>query len=89
MGDQGRRDPTASPTTDGQAPGRRAHGPTTFPRDEAREASLRAELEGIQRVNHVVEGVVSSVERATENMEVRRWDRTRAENGGAGRLITE
>ena len=35
-----------------------------------REAQLRAELEGLKRVNEVVEGVISSLDRAKAGMDV-------------------
>ena len=38
--------------------------------EEAREAALRKELAGIRNINHVVEGVVESLEKATGNMDV-------------------
>lgn len=37
--------------------------------DEEREEALRAELEGVQNINTVIEGVLGSLERAKENME--------------------
>lgn len=37
---------------------------------EARDAALRAELEGVKRINEVVEGVLSSLEKAKSNMGV-------------------
>ncbi|KAI9884443.1 MAG: dolichol-P-mannose synthesis [Watsoniomyces obsoletus] len=43
---------------------------TRYDAEEAREAALRAELEGVRNINRVVEGVVDSLERAKQNMEV-------------------
>lgn len=43
-----------------------------FDADEAHQASLRAELEGVRNINRAIEGVVSSLERAKQNMEARR-----------------
>lgn len=40
-----------------------------FDAEEQREAALRAELQGLQNINHVIEGVVGSLERAKQNME--------------------
>lgn len=40
--------------------------------EEAREAALRRELEGVRNINEVIEGVIGSLDRAKENMEVRR-----------------
>ncbi len=37
--------------------------------EEAREAALRAELEGVQNINTVIEGVIGSLEKAKQNME--------------------
>ena len=39
--------------------------------EEAREAALRKELAGIRNINHVVEGVVESLEKVKGNMDVR------------------
>lgn len=38
--------------------------------EEAREAALRRELESIKNVNKVIEGVVESLQKAKDNMEV-------------------
>jgi hypothetical protein len=38
--------------------------------EEAREAALRRELESIRNVNKVIEGVVESLQKAKDNMEV-------------------
>jgi hypothetical protein len=38
--------------------------------EEAREAALRRELESIRNVNKVIEGVVDSLQKAKDNMEV-------------------
>lgn len=37
---------------------------------DSREGALRAELVGVRQVNTVIEGVVASLEKAKENMEV-------------------
>lgn len=38
--------------------------------EHAREEALRRELEGVRSINEVIEGVVSSLERAKGNMDV-------------------
>lgn len=38
--------------------------------EEAREAALRRELESVRNVNKVIEGVVESLQKAKDNMEV-------------------
>lgn len=38
--------------------------------EESREAALRQELENVRKVNEVLEGVYSSLEKAKNNMEV-------------------
>ena len=38
--------------------------------EEAREAALRKELESVRNVNRVIEGVVESLEKAKNNMDV-------------------
>lgn len=37
---------------------------------DAREEALRAELTGVHQINTVIEGVVASLEKAKDNMEV-------------------
>ncbi|GAB1315928.1 DASH complex subunit DUO1 [Madurella fahalii] len=39
-----------------------------FDTDEAREAALRKELEGVRNINEVIEGVIGTLERARGNM---------------------
>ena len=41
--------------------------------DEAREMALRKELEGVRHMNEVIEGVVESLEKAKDNMDVRNY----------------
>ena len=41
---------------------------------EAREAALRRELEGVRNINEVIEGVIGTLERAKGNMGVRLGD---------------
>jgi len=38
--------------------------------EESREAALRQELENVRKMNEVLEGVYSSLEKAKNNMEV-------------------
>lgn len=40
--------------------------------EDAREAILRRELEGVRNINELIEGVVGTLERAKGNMSVRR-----------------
>lgn len=44
--------------------------PSAAVEQDAREEALRAELAGVQQINAVIEGVVSSLERAKNNMQV-------------------
>jgi DASH complex subunit Duo1 len=43
---------------------------TRFETDESREAALQRELEGVRNINTVIEGVISTLERAKGNMGV-------------------
>lgn len=45
-------------------------GESKYDAEQAREASLRKELESVRSINEVIEGVVSSLECAKGNMEV-------------------
>jgi len=45
-------------------------GQSKFDAEEAREAALRKELEGVRNINEVIEGVVDSLEKAKGNMDV-------------------
>jgi hypothetical protein len=47
-------------------------GDTLFDREEAREAALRNELQSVRHINEVLEGLLSSLDRAKGNMEVSR-----------------
>ena len=53
--------------TAGKARGKESHYTT----EEAREAALRRELQSVRNVNKVIEGVVESLEKARNNMDVR------------------
>ena len=50
----------------GKARGKESH----YTAEEAREAALRRELESVRNVNKVIEGVVESLEKARNNMDV-------------------
>lgn len=45
-------------------------GDSAFDREEAREAALRNELQNVRNINEVLEGLLSSIDRAKGNMEV-------------------
>ena len=45
-------------------------GQSKLDAEEAREVALRKELEGIRNINGVIEGVVDSLEKAKDNMDV-------------------
>jgi hypothetical protein len=45
-----------------------------FDVEESREAALRKELEGVRKINEVIEGVIGTLERAKGNMGVRWCD---------------
>jgi hypothetical protein len=62
-------DPFASPPN--PAPGRTTiPANQNFDTDEVREAALRKELEGVRKINEVIEGVIGTLERAKGNMGV-------------------
>jgi hypothetical protein len=46
------------------------NGESKYDTEQAREASLRKELESVRSINEVIEGVVSSLECAKGNMDV-------------------
>ena len=46
---------------------------TAFEKEEIRNESLRRELESVRKVNAAIEGVIESLKRAKENMNVRRY----------------
>ena len=50
---------------------RKARKESHYTTEEAREAALRKELESVQNVNRVIEGVVESLEKAKSNMGMR------------------
>lgn len=45
-------------------------GDTIFDREETRDAALRNELQSVRNINEVIEGLLSSLDRAKGNMEV-------------------
>jgi hypothetical protein len=45
-------------------------GDTMFDRQEAREAALHNELQTVRKINEVIEGLLSSIDRAKGNMDV-------------------
>jgi hypothetical protein len=50
-------------------PGSR-NGESKYDAEQARDAQLQRELEGVRSINEVIEGVISSLERAKGNMDV-------------------
>ncbi|KAL2008060.1 hypothetical protein VTN00DRAFT_8042 [Thermoascus crustaceus] len=46
-----------------------ARGDSIYEREEAREATLREELQTVRNINEVIEGVLESLDRAKGNME--------------------
>ena len=45
-------------------------GESQYDAEQAREEALKRELEGVRHINEVIEGVISSLERAKGNMDV-------------------
>jgi hypothetical protein len=56
---------------EGAAGGKARAKESHYTTEEAREVALRRELESIKNVNKVIEGVVESLQKAKDNMEVR------------------
>ena len=56
-----------SETTNGPS---QRNGESKYDAEQAREASLKKELESVRSINEVIEGVVSSLECAKGNMDV-------------------
>jgi hypothetical protein len=48
------------------------NGESKYDAEAARDSSLKRELESVRSINEVIEGVVSSLETAKGNMDVRR-----------------
>ena len=55
---------------EGAASGKTRAKESHYTTEENREAALRRELESIRNVNKVIEGVVESLQKAKDNMEV-------------------
>jgi hypothetical protein len=55
---------------DGGASGKTRGKESHYTAEEAREAQLRQELDNVRNVNKVIEGVVESLQKARENMDV-------------------
>ena len=45
-------------------------GESQYDAEQARDEALKKELEGVRNINEVIEGVISSLERAKGNMDV-------------------
>ena len=64
-------DSFASPSTPAPSRPKAAANPNSrFDTDESREAALLKELEGVRKINEVIEGVIGTLERAKGNMGV-------------------
>lgn len=55
---------------EGAAAGKTRTAESHYSTEEAREAALRRELESVRNVNKVIEGVVDSLQKAKNNMDV-------------------
>ncbi|EGS19809.1 DASH complex subunit duo1-like protein [Thermochaetoides thermophila DSM 1495] len=63
--------PSKPPTSTSGRPkgsGAQGGGGMRFDTEEAREAALRKELEGVRKINEVIEGMIGTLERAKGNM---------------------
>lgn len=72
----------ASPSRTAEKPSKAATGPSStdkpsasreesrYDAEQAREAALQRELEGVRNINEIIEEVISSLERAKGNMNV-------------------
>lgn len=61
----------SSKTLDGSRAPASIPGESQYDAEQAREEALKRELEGVRNINEVIEGVISSLERAKGNMDVR------------------
>jgi len=61
----------AESDAEGAASGKTRTKESHYTAEEAREATLRRELESIRNVNKVIEGVIESLQKAKDNMAVR------------------
>ena len=68
---KGSKSQKSSKPTGTNAPLQRSTGESKYDAEAAREASLQKELESVRSINEVIEGVVSSLECAKGNMDVR------------------
>ena len=59
-----------SKTLDGPNVSASIPGELRYDAEQAREEALKRELEGVRSINEVIEGVISSLERAKGNMDV-------------------
>lgn len=64
------QDETADAAEDGAAASKARGKESHYTTEEAREAALRKELENVRNVNKVIKGVVESLEKAKNNMDV-------------------
>lgn len=61
---------TAEESSSKPEPSHAQRGDSLYEREEAREAALREELQTVRHINQVIEGVLESLDRAKDNMEV-------------------
>lgn len=66
-----RKNKSKAQDDDGAAPGKTRIKESHYTTEEAREVALRKELESVRNVNKVIEGVVESLQKAKDNMNVR------------------
>lgn len=71
LSDSETEDLFASPSKTAKKPTKPATGESKYDAEQAREAALKKELEGVRSINEVIEGVVNSLECAKGNMDVR------------------
>ncbi|CAG8961242.1 hypothetical protein HYFRA_00013298 [Hymenoscyphus fraxineus] len=64
-----RQKSVSKPADNNNASTQRNNGESKYDAEQAREASLRKELESVRSINEVIEGVVSSLECARGNMD--------------------
>jgi hypothetical protein len=62
------RDRTTTEDRDSERP--RNTRAASYVDPEAREAALRAELQGVEQINNVIENVLNSLDKAKDNMDV-------------------
>jgi len=67
--------PTSKPSEGSNAPPQR-NGESKYDAEQARDVALQKELESVRSINEVIEGVVSSLEAAKGNMDVRSSEKT-------------